>query len=174
MYAARFVQAMAAVALFNGVLYLCVRQEVLAADVEKEAQKYTQDLKKGKDAKTKILALQELGKLAALQRKLVADALPDIYKALDDKDASIRAAAAQCLGQCDEPSSKAVPALLKLLKNEKEEEAVKIAAARGLASMGSSAKEAVPTLRQIIKSSDKTSKLVKAAQTAVKAIAGKQ
>jgi HEAT repeat protein len=174
MYAARFAQAMAAVALFNGVLLLCVRQDALAADVEEDAKKYTYDLKHGKDAKTKITALQELGKLAALQRKLVADALPDIYKALEDKDAGIRAAAAQCLGQCDEPSSKAVPALMKLLKDEKEDEAVRIGATRGLASMGPSAKEAVPTLRQIIKSEDKKSKLGKAAQVAIKAIIAKQ
>ena len=42
----------------------------------------------------KVTALQELGKLAAIQKSLVADALPDIYKALEDKDAGIRAAAA--------------------------------------------------------------------------------
>src|SRR5581483_5788167 len=96
-------------------------------------------------------ALQELGKLGALQRSLVTDALPEIYKALEDKDAGIRAAAATCLGQCDEPADKAMPALLKLLKDDKEE-SVKIGAARGLANMGPGAKEAVPALQEIAKS----------------------
>jgi HEAT repeat protein len=173
MHAARFVQAMAAVALFNGLLYLCVREDILAADAEDDAKKYAQALRKGKDAKVKITALQELGKLAALQRGLVADALPDIYKALEDKDAGIRSAAALCLGQCDEPPVKAVPSLVKLLKGDKEE-SVKIGAARGLASMGPGAKEALPALRTIIKNEDKKSKLGKAAKDAVKAIAGKK
>jgi HEAT repeat protein len=173
MDAARFAKAMAAVALFNGLLYLCVLQDAVAADNEAEVKKYTEDLKKGRDSKTKVTALQELGKLGALQRSLVAGAMPEIYKALDDKDASIRAAAATCLGQCDEPADKAVPALLKLLKEDKEE-SVKIGAARGLANMGPGAKEAVPALRDIVKSEDKKSKLAKAAQEAVKAIAGKK
>lgn len=173
MHAARFVQAMAAVALFNGVLYLCVRQDALAADVEEDAKKYAQELKKSKDVKVRITALQELGKLGALQRSLVADIMPEIYKALEDKDAGVRAAAAQCLGQCDDPAEKAVPALVKLIKGDKEE-SVKIGAMRGLASMGPGAKDAVPTLREIIKNEDKKSKLGKAAQEAVKAIAGKK
>jgi HEAT repeat protein len=169
----RFVQALAAVALFNGALYLCVRQEAIAASNEADAKKYTEDLKKGKDAKTKVTALQELGKLAAIQKSLVANALPDIYKGLEDKDASIRAAAAECLGKCDEPIDKAVPALLKILKNDKEDESVRIGATRGLASMGSGAKEALPTLREIQKNADKKSKLGNAAKTAQKAILSK-
>jgi HEAT repeat protein len=168
---ARFAKALAAVALFNGALYLALREEALAANNEADAKKYTQDLKKSKDPKVKITALQELGKLAALQKSLVADALDDIYKALEDKDAGIRAAAAQCLGSCDEPSDKAVPALLKLLKDDKED-AVKIGATKGLASMGSGAKEALATLREL--AADKTSAVGKAAKAAVKAIAGKK
>jgi len=144
----RFAKALAAVALFNGALYLCVRQDVIAADREAEAKKYAEDLRKGKDAKTKVTALQELGKLAAVQKSLVEDALPDIYKALEDKDAGIRAAAATCLGQCDEPADKVIPLLTKMLKEDKDD-AVKAGAARGLASMGPAAKSAVPTLREL-------------------------
>jgi HEAT repeat protein len=169
----RFVKALAAVALFNGMLVVCVREEVLAADKAAEAKKYLEDLRKAKDAKTKVTALQELGKLAAVQKSLATDALPDIYKALDDKDAGIRAAAALCLGQCDEPAEKAIPLLTKMLKNDKEDEAVRIGAARGLASMGPTAKEALPTLRDIAKSEDKKSKLGKAAKEAQKAIVAK-
>ena len=167
---ARLIKALAALTLFNSCLFICIRDEVIAADKEAEARKYLEDLRKGKSAKVKVTALQELGKLAAVQKSLVTDALPDIYKALNDKDPGIRAAAALCLGQCDEPADKAVPALMKLLKNDKEDEKVRIGAARGLASMGSSAKEALPTLRMIAKNSDKKSPLGKAAKQAAKAI----
>jgi len=174
MAAPRFAKALASIALLNGILFVCVREDLIAADKAAEARKYHDDLRTGKSAKVKIAALQELGKLAAVQKSLAADALPDIYKALDDKDAGVRAAAALCLGQCDEPIDKAVPALLKMLKNDKEEDRVRIGAARGLASMGSNAKEALPTLRMIAKNSDKKSPLGKAAKEAQKAIAGKK
>jgi len=167
MATARFAKALAAVALFNGALYMCVRQEVIAADNEADAKKYTEDLKKGKDAKVKIAALQELGKLAVIQKNLVADALPDIYKALEDKDAGIRAAAALCLGRCDEPTDKAVPLLVKMLKEDKED-SVKIGAANGLASIGPAAKAALPALGEL--AGDKKSPVGKAAKAAVKAI----
>ena len=169
MVSARFTKALAAVALFNGMLFVCVREDLIAADKEAEAKRYLEDLRMGKTAKVKVTALQELGKLAAVQKSLASDALPDIYKALDDKDAGIRAAAALCLGQCDEPVEKAVPLLMKMLKDDKENEAVRIGA-RGLASMGPSAKEALPTLNMIAKDSDKKSNLGKAAKQAQKSI----
>jgi HEAT repeat protein len=168
---ARFAKALAAVALFNGLLYLTVRQEAIAASDIADAKKYTEDLKKAKDSKVRIIALQELGKLAVVQKSLVTDALPDIYKSIEDKDAGVRAAAATCLGQCDEPTEKALPVLMKLLKDDKED-SVKIGAAKGLASMGSAAKEAVPTLQDY--ASDKKSALGKAAKDALKAIKGKK
>lgn len=169
---ARFVKSLAAIALFNTALYLTVRQEAIAASDISDAKKYTEDLKKSKDAKVRAVALQELGKLAVIQKALVGDALPDIYKSLEDKDASIRAAAATCLGQCDEPADKAVPALMKLLKDDKEE-SVKIGATKGLAAMGAGAKDALQTLRDLA-AADKKSALGKAATTAVKSIAGKK
>src|SRR5580658_1123746 len=112
---ARFVKALSAVALFNGVLYLAVRQEVIAASDIADARRYTEDLKKAKDPKVRAVALQELGKLAVVQKGLVSDALPEIYKSIEDKDAGVRAAAATCIGQCDEPNDKIVPLLLKVL-----------------------------------------------------------
>jgi len=167
--ARRFAQALAAVALFNGLLYLCLGDQLRAADKEAEAKKYTEALKKGKDAKAKADALHELGKLAQVQKSLVAGALPDIYKALDDKDAGVRAAAAYALGQCDEPADKAVPLLVKVLKNDKSDDA-KIGAIKGLAAMGPGAKTALGDLRTVIKESDKKSKIGKAAQQAIKSI----
>jgi len=174
MASVRFAKAMAAITLFNGMLFICVREDLIAADKRAEAKRYLDDLRTGKTAKTRVTALQELGKLAALQKSLVNDALPDIYKALEDKDAAVRAAAAVCLGQCDEPTDKAVPALMKILKDDKESEKVRAGAAQGLASMGSNAKQALPTLRMLAKGKDKKSDLVKAAKQATKAIAGKK
>lgn len=172
MFTARFVRAMSAVVLFNGLVYFAMGPTAAYADNAEDAKKYATDLKKGKDAKTKVAALNELGKLAAIQKKLVADALPDIYKLLEDKDSSIRAAAAQCLGACDEPADKALPLLIKMLKDDKEDEA-KIGATRGLASMGSAAKSALPTLREYAKDKN-NKKLSAAAQKAQKAINQKQ
>jgi HEAT repeat protein len=169
MAATRFAKSLAAVALFNGALYLSLPSEALAGP-EKDAIRYTAELKTGKDAKTKINALHELGKLAAIMKSYVTDALPDIYKGLDDKDAGVRAAAAEALGACDEPADKAVPALTKLLKDDKED-SVKIGAAKGLMSMGSNAKAAVPALREY--AADKKSKVGNAAQAALKAITRK-
>ena len=169
---AKFAKALAAVALFNAVLVLSGLSDAYARNNEDDAKKYTLDLKKGKDAKVKVMALQELGKLAALKKSYVADALDDIYKALEDKDASIRAAAANCLGACDEPADKAIPALVKLLKDDKEE-TVKIGAAKGLAAMGPGAKSAIPDLRAVAKDADKKGALAKNITAAMKAIGGK-
>ena len=167
--ARRLAQPLAALALFNGLLYLCLCEGVSAADKEADAKRYAEALRKGKDAKAKVQALQELGKLAQVQKALVADALPDIYKATEDKDAGVRAAAAICLGQCDEPSEKAVPLLVKLLKDDKSDD-VKIGAAKGLAAMGPGAKSAIGDLNAVAKSSDKKSNLSKAAKQAIKSI----
>jgi HEAT repeat protein len=166
MATARFLKAAAAVVLFNGVLYLSLPSEAQAGP-ERDAARYTAELKTAKDAKTKANALHELGKLAAIMKSYAAEALPDIYKSLDDKDASVRAAAAQALGACDEPADKAVPALLKLVKEDKDD-SVKIGAVKGLGSMGPNAKSALGTLREL--AADKKSKVGGAAKAAMKAI----
>jgi HEAT repeat protein len=171
----RLFKAIAAVALFNGVLVLSVSDDLYAADKEKEAKKLAADLKSAKDTKTKINALTELGKLGQLMKSLVADAMPDIYKSLDDKDAGVRAAAAICLGMCDDDPEKAVPPLVKILKDDKSDEA-KIGAAKGLGAMGPNAKAAVPALSEIRNKlkDDKKSALGKNAQNALKSIQARQ
>lgn len=170
MHAARFAKALAVVALFNGVLALCVSDELLASDKEEEAKKYTKDLKTSSDPKVKITALNELAKLARLMKSLGEPALPEIYKCLDDKDAGVRAAAAYCLGECDDVPEKALPALTKVLNNTKEDDSVRIGAAKGLAAMGPHAKAANKDLRAIVTAADKKSKLGKEAQNALKSI----
>lgn len=173
MGAARFVKAMCAIALFNGALYLCVKEEALAGEKDDLAKRYTEELRKSKDVKTRINALQELGTLAQIKKSLAKDALPDIYKAVADKDPGVRAAAAVALGKVDEPYDKAGEILVKLLKGDKED-GVKIGAANGLAAMGSNAKDAMPALRDIVKANagDKKSKLGAAAKSALQSIKG--
>jgi HEAT repeat protein len=176
MVSARFVKAMAAVTLFNGLLFFAIREEALASEREEEAKKYTEQLRKGKDAKTKIAALKELGTLGQIKKVFITPALPDIYKAVEDKDAGVRAAAAEALGKADEPYSKAGEILVKMLKEDKED-AVKIGALRGLAAMGQSAKAALPAVREVVNSTkgDKKSKLGAAAKDTAKALgAGKK
>jgi HEAT repeat protein len=171
MCSVRFAKALAAVALFNGVLFLCVREDALAGEKEEEAKKYTEQLRRGKDAKSKITALRELGTLAQVKKSFIAAALPDVYKATNDRDAGVRAAAAEALGKADEPYEKAGPVLVKLLKEDKEN-SVKIGALRGLTAMGTSAKEAAPAIRAVVKANagDKKSKLGLAAKDALKAV----
>jgi hypothetical protein len=173
MGAVRFAKAMAAVALFNGVLFLIVREDALAGEREDDAKKYTEQLRKGKDAKAKIAALHELGTLAQIKKSLIKDALPDVYKAVEDKDAGVRAAAAETLGKADEPYDKVGDILVKLLKEDKEE-SVKIGALKGLTVMRENAKDALPAIREVVKATagDKKSNLGKTAQNAAKAIAG--
>jgi hypothetical protein len=173
MVATRFVKAMAAVLLFNSVLFLCVREEAIASEKEEEAKKYTEQLRKSKDAKTKITAITELGKLGQIKKSFIADALPDIYKAAEDKDAGVRAAAAEALGKADEPYDKAGVLLVKMLKEDKED-AVKIGALKGLTAMGPGAKDATSAIRDVVKANagDKKSKVGIAAKDALKAVGG--
>jgi HEAT repeat protein len=168
----RFAKALAVVCLLNGILYLCVSQEAFAQSKASEAKKYTAELKTAKDAKTKVNALTELGKLGLIMKSLADDAMPDILKALEDKDATVRAAAAYCLGRCDPDPDKAVPALVKILTDDKNEDA-KIGAVKGLAAMGTSAKTAAEDLRKVIKDADKKSALGKQAGLALRAVNGK-
>jgi HEAT repeat protein len=167
--ARRFAQPLAALALFNGLLNVWVGEGAYGDDRAPEAKKYAETLRKAKETKAKVQALQELGKIAQIQKTLVAAALPDIYKAAEDKDAGVRAAAAYCLGQCDEPTEKAVPVLVKMLKEDKADEA-KIGAAKGLGAMGSGAKSAVKDLQAVGSAADKKSKLSQAVKGAVNSI----
>jgi HEAT repeat protein len=90
---------------------------------EEQAKKYAADLKH-KDAKVRLAALQELGKLGQIQRKLTAPYTSDITKALTDSDAGVRGEAANTLGMIDPEDKKAaITKVAELLKNEKSERA---------------------------------------------------
>jgi HEAT repeat protein len=117
-----------------------------AATKEEEVAKYVKDLN-NKDAKVRKNAAEEIGKIAQVKASAAKNALQPLIDALKDSSSVVREAAAVAVGRLDEPSD-AVPALVKLIKDEKEM-TVRIAAARGLGQMGSGAKDAVPTLREV-------------------------
>lgn len=169
----RLAKSLTGVTLAFGLYALAMGGDLLAASKYAEARKYHELLKSAKDTKTKVLALDELGKLGLLSRDLTEKALPDIQKSLKDKDAEVRAAAAETLGKCDPDPADAVPALVELMKHDKVEK-VKVAAIHGLALMGDKAKEAVPEIQTIQRASEKKSKLGKAAGDALKSIRGQK
>ena len=144
---------------------------IVAASKDAEAKKATEDLKKSKEAKVKIAALVRLGELGQIQYSYAEPAIPEMLKALEDKDAGVRAAAAKAVGQANSEHPDTVSSLVKLMKSDKEE-SVKIAAAEGLGLLGAKAKDAVGDLRSAAKDADKKSKLAKVIGTSIKSING--
>ena len=94
-----------------------------AATREEEAKKYAADLK-SKDAKVRLTAVKELGKLGQLQRKLTQPYVADITSALNVWDAKVRGEAARSLGLIDPSDTKAaITAIADRLKEEKSQDA---------------------------------------------------
>ncbi len=147
---------------------------LLAAPTRQEADaaKYSAMLKSTSKAGDKVSALTELGRLGQVSASLTKNAVPDIMKALDDKDAKVRAQAAHTIGLVDpENKSEVVSKLTKMLKEEKDEP-VKEGAAMGLGAMGADAKDAVGALREAQAKAGK--KGSRAFQNAIMAITGKK
>lgn len=152
----RIVKWTATAALMTGLTVATLGTEVFAASKAAEAKKAIADLAAAKDAKAKAAALEDLGKIAQVQKSLVEPALADIKKALEDSSATVRKAAATAYGRCDPDPKEAVPLLTALLKDKDED--VKIGAANGLMAMGPSAHDAVPALREAMKIEKEKSK----------------
>jgi HEAT repeat protein len=94
-----------------------------AATREDEAKKYAADLK-SKDAKVRLTAAKELGRLGQIQRRLTEPYTTDILAALKDSDPKVRGEAARTLGLIDPAEKKeAVAKLIEILKSEKSEDA---------------------------------------------------
>lgn len=144
------VQWITITALSIGLFAILAVDSADAGSKAAEAKKAMADLAAASTPKAKAAALDELGKIAQVQKSLVAPAVPDIKKALSDKDPSVRKAAAQAYGRCDPDAKEAVPILVKMLKEETDDD-VKIGVANGLAAMGPSAAAAVPAVREALK-----------------------
>lgn len=104
----------------TGVLLLLGVAGLPAATKEEEAKKFADNLK-SKDAKTRLQAVQELGKLGSASLKLVTPYIDHITEAIKDKDAKVRGEASRTLGMIDPPDKKAaIEAVAKALKEEKD------------------------------------------------------
>jgi HEAT repeat protein len=165
------VRLAATAGLTLGLLVLAAADGTTAVPTPKDAAKYTEQLKTSKDAKAKIEALEELGKMGQIQKSLTAKSVEYMLKEFEHKDAKVRAAAAKAVGMVDPDPKEAVPALLKLLKEDKEDD-VKLAAIQGLGNMGPSAKDAAKDLQEVVKAEkkDKKSKLGREAGKTLKLI----
>jgi HEAT repeat protein len=169
----RWIKAGSIFVLSLSLVVLSSVDDLAAASKKEEAKKYTDALKKAKpgDVKTRIEAISKLGDLGQIQYNFAIDAIPDLLKATEDKDAGVRAAAARAIGKIGVEDKAAVTALTKLLKDGNE--TVKFAAVEGLGAMNTRAKDAVSDLRGIRKNLDKKDKLAKAIDNSLKSIMGK-
>ena len=157
--------------LATGFLGLMAAPDLLAGPKDEEAKRLAEVLKSSKDAKVRANAIEELGKLAQINSKLGDPALPDIKKALTDKDAGVRKAAALAFGRCDPKEDGSVATLLDVFKSDKDD-GVKMNAALGLAAMGPKAKEALPALREAAKNAGDNKKSERIYKDAARSIAG--
>jgi HEAT repeat protein len=102
---------------------LLAAMNLSAATREEEAKRYAADLK-NKDAKVRLTALKELGKLGQVQRKLTEPYVDNIIAVLKDSDSKVRGEAARTLGLIDPKDAKAaIEKLAELVKEEKSQEA---------------------------------------------------
>jgi HEAT repeat protein len=141
------------------------------ADRADDAARYTEELKSTKDVKKKITAIEEIGKLASVRKSYGKDAIPYIMDACKDRDAKLRAVAAEALGKAyaGDDDDKVVSLLTDMLKSDKDDP-VKFAAARGLAAMGPRAKSALPTMREIMNKEPQQSRLRNAIRMSIQSI----
>src|SRR5262245_54872291 len=70
---------------------------------EDDAAKYTKILKGSKDVSAKIEAAVEIGRLGQIKKSYAREAIPYLVESCKDKDAKLRAAAAEALGKVDPP-----------------------------------------------------------------------
>jgi HEAT repeat protein len=162
---------LASVLLALGFAGLIAAPDLLAGPKDEEAKRLTELIKTSKDAKTRATAIEEIGKLAQINTKLGAPAVPEIRKALKDKDAGVRKAAALAFGRCDRSDEGSVAALLDVLKSDKDD-GVKTNAALGLAAMGPKAKDALPALREAAKNAGDNKKNERIYKDAARSVAG--
>jgi len=148
---------------------LLVAAPLLAGKAD-DAARYTEDLKTSKDLKVRIIAAQEIGKLAEVRKTYGKEAVPYLLEACQDKDPGLRAAAAEALGKSyTGDDDKAVTLLTNLMKDDGEMK-VRIGAIRGLGAMGPKAKAALPTMKEMMGKEDKKSPLRRPLQESINTI----
>src|SRR5262245_66282185 len=118
-----------------------VTANVSFATKAEDAARYTKTLQSSKITSEKITAAKEIGKLATVNKSYGKEAIPFLFESCKDKDANLRAAAAEALGRAyGEDDSKAVELLHDMLKSDKSDLA-RLGAVDGLVAQGQKAKE---------------------------------
>ena len=162
-------KSVAVAGLLLGLFLLAGWEGFALAGKKEDLAKHLAELKSGKDPKAQVYALEELAKAGQIQKSAIKDAIPEMMKALESKDATVRAAAAKSVGMIDPDPKEVLPIFIKMMTDDKDE-GVKLGAIAGLAQMGPNAKDAVKDLRKVVTDSDKKGKLGRAAQQALKVI----
>ena len=165
----RRTRILANITLMCGLFTVAASSGLVAGTKDNEAKKYTELLQKSKDPKVRLDAIERIGELAQINKKLGEAAVPYIKDALKDNDTEIRKAAAKAYGRCDPEDSEAVQNLVDVMKNDKDD-SVKMSAAFGLQAMGEKAKVAVKDMLEVSKSmkNDKDSKQLKRLANTIK------
>src|SRR4051812_40416744 len=133
--------------------------------------KYIKMLKTSVSSADRTKAAEMIGKRGLVNAKDVKDAVDPLKNALtNDKDAAVRRAAAQALGNIHPNAEETVPFFIDTLKAEKVMD-VKLGLALALGAYGSEAKPALPTLRELAGSiNNKKSAEAQTVQAAIKSI----
>src|SRR5262249_47345893 len=113
------------------------------------------------------------GNLGQIKKSYARDAIPYLVQSCKDKDAELRAAAAEALGKVDPPEDVKTAELLADMVKKDKDVSVRVGAAKGLAALGPAAKSAVPTLRDVMTKEDKKSKVYGATRDALRSINSK-
>lgn len=142
-----------------------------APKLQEEAEELISQLGNATTAKEKVQAIERLGEIGQIKKSYAEPALPTIIKALEDEEASVRAAAALAYGQLDPEAEEAVEKLTALLKDD--DLTVRAAAARGLGVMGPKVKDALPALREAMERDQEERRVVRAYREAIKLLTGR-
>jgi len=120
--------------------------------------------------KVRATAAIDLGRRGAIRASDVADAVDPLLDYLkSDKNADVRKACAQALGDINVDAEKCVPVLTEALDDKSA--TVKMSVVQALQQYGPDAKSSLPKLRELAKAKD-DKKLSQAAAAAAKQISG--
>jgi hypothetical protein len=140
--------------LAAGILVTAGAADSSAQSKKKKEQvdKLISILKTDKDAKKRLEAAQELqriGEVRAKDAQPAAEALVEAFR--KDGDGNVRVAAGTALRTLEPDPKLVLPAVLDVLKNDKEGNGVLASAALLAATLGKEAKEAAPLMAEIKK-----------------------
>jgi hypothetical protein len=120
------------------------------ARLEKEVEEQVRVLKTAKEPEARVEAITKIVRLEAVRRGVAKNATPQVAQALKDGDATVRAAAAEALGELGHDPKTWVADLARLL-DDKEDRNARLAAIDTLGRVGKDAGVALEALAAIQK-----------------------